>query len=537
MANRRHLFGEGLPRLALSLATALVLGICPALVLADEVEVEPEGHGEETVVVQDEGVEEPGEEPVLEAQKADPVTYLDDKGVEQKCASYTLVTNSTQDVTLNEGWYVVVGDVSITGKVIAARDVRIILSDGARLNIQGHITGNGVAYGSFTVYGQTGSTGRLIINNNGTVPFACECRNLTINGGIMEAIVTCAQSYGIYTYKGDVTINGGTLTASGEWWGINVNGGSVTINGGTVTAVGTEAAVSADKAVNIGAGVSVRAGADETSAADVTSMPYAEWSNEKWVQTSVAVASVTVDPAVATLTVGESQQLTATVKPDGAPEKAITWKSSDEAVAKVDASGRVTAVAPGKATVTATAGGKTGTCEITVRAKEEPAPADVPPVSVTAHVQRRGTLPAVSGGAVAGTTGKSLRLESLRLAVDGATVSGGIEYRGHVQRKGWEKRWARDGAMAGTEGKSHRLEAVQIRLWGDLADKYDVYYRVHTQRYGWMAWAKNGEEAGTQGMSRRAEAIQVVLMEKDAPAPATDFQGATQAYAKAFAKK
>ena len=70
-----------------------------------------------------------------------------------------------------------------------------------------------------------------------------------------------------------------------------------------------------------------------------------------------------------------------------------------------------------------------------------------------------------------------------------------------------------------------------------MAEKYDVYYRVHVQKYGWMAWAKNGEEAGTQGMSRRAEAIQVVLVAKDAPAPATDFQGATQQYSKAFAKK
>ena len=52
-----------------------------------------------------------------------------------------------------------------------------------------------------------------------------------------------------------------------------------------------------------------------------------------------------------------------------------------------------------------------------------------------------------------------------------------------------------------------------------------------------MAWARNGESAGTQGMSRRAEEVQVVLVEKGAPAPAADFQGVTQAYGKAFAKK
>ncbi len=40
-----------------------------------------------------------------------------------------------------------------------------------------------------------------------------------------------------------------------------------------------------------------------------------------------------------------------------------------------------------------------------------------------------------------------------------------------------------------------------------------------------------------QGKSRRMEAIQVVLVEKDAPAPAAEFQSATQTYAKAFVRK
>ncbi len=173
----------------------------------------------------------------------------------------------------------------------------------------------------------------------------------------------------------------------------------------------------------------------------------------------------------------------------------------------------------------------------TFKKKSEPTPIEVPPVSVTAHVQKKGTLESVAGGAIAGTTGKSLRLESLKLTVPGASETGGIEYRSHIQKTGWEKSYVRDGKRSGTEGKARRLEAVKIRLWGDMADKYDVYYRVHSQRLGWMAWAKNGESAGTQGMSRRGEAIQVVLVAKGAPAPATDFQGATQTYAKAFVKK
>ncbi len=266
-------------------------------------------------------------------------------------------------------------------------------------------------------------------------------------------------------------------------------------------------------------------------------------SKSKTFSLPVEVTGVTLNPSTAqTIDVNGKVTLAATVEPDDAADKTVAWSSSDEGVATVDENGVVTGVAPGTATITCTATNgteateddKSATCVVTVTAPE---PADVPPVSVTAHVQKKGTLSAVSGGKPAGTTGKSLRMESIRLTVPGASATGGIEYRGHVQRKGWEKAWARDGAMAGTEGKSRRMEAVQIRLWGDMAAKYDVYYRVHVQKYGWMAWAKNGASAGTEGMSRRAEAIQVVLVAKDASAPAADFQGATQAYGKAFAKK
>ncbi|MBO7674704.1 MAG: hypothetical protein J6S63_06805 [Atopobiaceae bacterium] len=52
-----------------------------------------------------------------------------------------------------------------------------------------------------------------------------------------------------------------------------------------------------------------------------------------------------------------------------------------------------------------------------------------------------------------------------------------------------------------------------------------------------MAWARNGERAGTTGMSLRGEAVQVVLVRKGAKAPAKSFRGATQSYAKAFARK
>ena len=99
--------------------------------------------------------------------------------------------------------------------------------------------------------------------------------------------------------------------------------------------------------------------------------------------------------------------------------------------------------------------------------------------------------------------------------------SGSIQYKTHIQDIGWETSWKSDNAISGTSGKSKRLEAIRIQLTGEMKKKYDVYYRVHAQSFGWMGWAKNGEPAGTEGYAYRLEGIQIVLVEKDGPAPGT----------------
>ncbi|MDE7227981.1 MAG: Ig-like domain-containing protein [Treponemataceae bacterium] len=83
----------------------------------------------------------------------------------------------------------------------------------------------------------------------------------------------------------------------------------------------------------------------------------------------VAVESVTLDETTLTLTRGETGKLTATVTPDNADNKTVTWSSSDLAVATVGEDGTVTARAEGTATITALAGGKTATCAVTVKPK------------------------------------------------------------------------------------------------------------------------------------------------------------------------
>ena len=83
---------------------------------------------------------------------------------------------------------------------------------------------------------------------------------------------------------------------------------------------------------------------------------------------TVAVTSVAVSSKTLNLEVGQTRTLTATVTPDNATDKTVTWTSSDKNVATVDKdNGTVTAVGEGTATITATAAnGKKGACKVTV---------------------------------------------------------------------------------------------------------------------------------------------------------------------------
>ena len=88
---------------------------------------------------------------------------------------------------------------------------------------------------------------------------------------------------------------------------------------------------------------------------------------------TIAVSAVAVNPTTAAVKPGATVTLSATVTPEDATDKTITWSSSDEKVATVDG-GKVTGVAEGTATITATtkSGDKTATCTVTV---SEDAPA------------------------------------------------------------------------------------------------------------------------------------------------------------------
>lgn len=81
---------------------------------------------------------------------------------------------------------------------------------------------------------------------------------------------------------------------------------------------------------------------------------------------AVPATAVAVEPASKTIAIGEAVSLKATLTPDNSTDF-VNWSTSDSAIATVDNDGKVTGVAQGTATITATAtSGVTGTCAITV---------------------------------------------------------------------------------------------------------------------------------------------------------------------------
>ena len=117
---------------------------------------------------------------------------------------------------------------------------------------------------------------------------------------------------------------------------------------------------------------------------------------------TVPVTGVTMNKTSTSLYVGDTETLTATVAPDNATNRAVTWASSNPSVAKVE-NGVVTALACGTAVITATTqdGNHTATCAVTVRP-------DIPPANpnykITVEATQGGTVTADPTAAKAGAT-------------------------------------------------------------------------------------------------------------------------------------
>lgn len=147
----------------------------------------------------------------------------------------------------------------------------------------------------------------------------------------------------------------------------NATDKSVTWNSNNL-AVATVSESGEITAVSVGTAViTVKAG-DKTAECTVTVNP-------------IAVTAITLSSNSLGLKIGESQTLTATVTPDNAMDKTVTWTSDNTAVATVSESGEINAVSVGTANITARAGEKTASCTITVN-----------PIAVTAITLSQNSL-------------------------------------------------------------------------------------------------------------------------------------------------
>lgn len=107
----------------------------------------------------------------------------------------------------------------------------------------------------------------------------------------------------------------------------------------------------------------------------------------------VAVTEVKITSTVKEVTAGETITLEATVSPENATDKTVTWTSADTAIATVDSTGKVTGVAAGTVKITAKAGEKTAEVDVTVKA------------AATSGGETGGSTGGTTGGETGGSTG------------------------------------------------------------------------------------------------------------------------------------
>ena len=238
------------------------------------------------------------------------------------------------DVTLQENLTIGEGE-----SLNIPSEASLTIDSGATLTNEGTVTNNGTLTNNGT------------INNSGTLP-----SNIGGEGVVNHAptITTVSLPNGT-----EGTSYSQTLTATGTTpitW--SVTSGSLptglSLNGNTISGTPTTAGTST---------FTVKAENDYGNDSTQFTLTIEAAAN-------VPVDRVALSPSTLNLKEDETGTLTATVEPSNATNKNVTWESSNTSVATVDASGLVTAVSAGTATITVTTedGDKTATCEVTVTA-------------------------------------------------------------------------------------------------------------------------------------------------------------------------
>ena len=109
-------------------------------------------------------------------------------------------------------------------------------------------------------------------------------------------------------------------------------------------------------------------------------------------------------------------------------------------------------------------------------------------------------MPVQHNGGTAGTTGRALRMEAVKIDYPGVDIYA----KAHIQGIGdVDYGKINSDTVIGTTGQGKRLEAIYLNG--------NIQFRVHIQKSGWTEWvsAYGGKWLGTKGKALRLEAIEI----------------------------
>ena len=132
-------------------------------------------------------------------------------------------------------------------------------------------------------------------------------------------------------------------------------------------------------------------------------------------------------------------------------------------------------------------------------------------IQYRSHVQDKGWEETyVQNGTTSGTTGKNKKVEATQMQlVNASSAEQSVKYRLYIEGQGWQD-WTYDGQIAGTIGKNKKVFGIRVEL--ENAEGYTVKYRAHIQDLGWTEWVENGQTAGNIYKTKKIEAIEVTII-------------------------
>lgn len=210
--------------------------------------------------------------------------------------------------------------------------------------------------------------------------------------------------------------------------------------------------------------------------------------------TTVAVSSVSLNKTSATLTAkGATTTLTATAAPSNADNKSVTWSTDNSAVATVNSSGVVTAVANGSCNITARTadGGKTSSCKVTVNIATTPETSPNTNVSLTGG---KGKILSFGIDDVPANTDLKAITFELRGNTNCIEVNGN-KYNADVQRR----QFTITGLKTGTVQAIGKYNGQVLKIWNiTVTSNWDVYIAYENWKRGveQQIWTSN--MSGTQ---------------------------------------